>query len=91
METAAYKRLVEMFVESQSIIRNQAESNLANQIGLLDISQVCELTGYRESFIRARKAEIGYHTVGKDLKFKPAAVQAWIDTYYRSPVVRKSS
>lgn len=81
----AYKKLEEMFIKSQDIIQEQAQIMNASKIQLLSLDQVCELTGYKKAFIRSRKDEIGYHTVGRDLKFKPSAVQEWIDKYYRTP------
>jgi len=86
---AEYQDLRDMFIESQRIIRKQAESTSGSDIELLTMKQVCSLTGYKESFIRSRKEEIGFHTVGRDIKFKPSAVKAWIDKYYRAPKGRK--
>ena len=74
-----------MFEESQQIIKHQAEIITRSRIGLMSARQVADLTGYDEKTIKDRKEEIGFHTMGKDLKFKPADVQAWIDKYYRSP------
>lgn len=82
----AFKKLEEMFIKSQDIIQEQARAITAAKMGLLSLDQVCELTGYKKAFIRSRKEEIGYHTVGRDLKFKPSAVQEWIDKYYRTPI-----
>lgn len=82
---ANYEELRDMFIKSQEIIREQAAVASGRDVELLSIQQVCERTGYKEAFIRSRKHEIGYHTVGRDLKFKPCAVRAWIDKYYREP------
>lgn len=89
IESETFKRLESMFSASQDTIRMQAEIITNSKIGLLDVKQVAELTGYTEETIRLRKKEIGFHTLGKDIKFKPAAVQAWIDKYYRSPISKK--
>lgn len=78
-------RFTEMFSESQRIIREQAEIITGSKIALMTAKQVGELTGYDEKTIRIRKKEIGYSTLGKDLKFKPADVEAWINRNYRSP------
>jgi predicted DNA-binding transcriptional regulator AlpA len=67
----------------------QAEIITNSKIGLLDIKQVAELTTYKEETIRLRKAEIGWHTLGKDLKFKASDVEAWINRYYRAPISKR--
>lgn len=82
---AEYQDLKQMFVRSQEIIREQAVEITACKVGLLNLKQVATLTGYKQAFIRSRKEEIGYHTVGRDLKFKPADVDRWINKYYRGP------
>jgi hypothetical protein len=88
-ESEAYKDFVRMFTESTESVKSLSETILKSRIGLLDVKQVAELTGYTEDTIRARKAEIGYSTMGKDLKFKPADVEAWINKYYRAPISKR--
>lgn len=101
IESEAFKRMESMFsesqeraerliAESQETIKLQAEIITASKIGLMSAQQVADLTGYDVKTIKLRKSEIGYHTMGKDLKFKPADVQAWIQKYYRYPVNKKT-
>jgi mRNA-degrading endonuclease RelE of RelBE toxin-antitoxin system len=90
IESSAFKRLEDMFEESQQKIKEQAEIITASKIGLMSSQQVADLTGYDEKTIRVRKNEIGYSTMGRDLRFKPADVQAWISKYYRAPVNKKT-
>lgn len=80
-----FQELKQMFIESQRILRDQASTLASSKIGMLSLKQVSELTGYKQSFIRSRKEEIGFHTVGKDLKFKPSDLDKWINKYYRGP------
>jgi hypothetical protein len=89
IESETYKRLETMFIQSLESVKNQSEIVTKSKIGLLDAKQVAELTGYTEETIRLRKAEIGYSTMGKDLKFKPADVEAWINKYYRAPISKR--
>jgi hypothetical protein len=89
IESETYKRLETMFIQSLESVKNQAEIVTKSKIGLLDVKQVADLTGYTEDTIRARKKEIGYSTMGKDLKFKPADVEAWINKYYRAPISKR--
>jgi hypothetical protein len=88
-ESETFKRLERMFIQTQETIKVQAEIITASKIGLMSAQQVAALTGYDVKTIKLRKQEIGYSTMGKDLKFKPADVQAWINRYYRSPVKRR--
>jgi hypothetical protein len=96
IESEAFKRLESVFLESleraermiaesQETIKLQAEIITASKIGLMSAKQVADLTGYDAKTIKLRKSEIGYHTMGKDLKFKPSDVEAWIRKYYRAP------
>jgi hypothetical protein len=85
IESETFKRLEQMFIESQQTIKNQAEIITASKIGLMSAQQVADLTGYHAKTIALRKSEIGYSTMGKDLRFRPADVQAWINKYYRAP------
>jgi hypothetical protein len=85
IESETFKRLEDMFEQSQAVIKQQAEIITASKIGLMSAQQVADLTGYHVKTIALRKSEIGYSTMGKDLRFKPADVQAWINKYYRGP------
>jgi DNA polymerase I-like protein with 3'-5' exonuclease and polymerase domains len=85
IESETFKRLEDMFEQSQAVIKQQAEIITASKIGLMSAKQVADLTGYHVKTIALRKSEIGYSTMGKDLRFKPADVQAWINKYYRGP------
>lgn len=85
IESETFIRIEQMFEKSQEIIQRQAEIITASKIALMTAKQVGELTGYDEKTIRIRKKEIGYSTLGKDLKFKPSDVEAWINRNYRSP------
>jgi hypothetical protein len=90
IESEAFQKLERMFAESQETIKVQAEIITASKIGLMSAQQVADLTGYDVKTIKLRKDEIGYSTMGKDLKFRPSDVQAWIQKYYRSPVNKKT-
>jgi len=92
IESETFKRMESMFMESLEAMRTQMEfienshrDSKINSLGLLNARQVGQITGYNEKTIKLRKAEIGYHTLGKDIKFKPQDVQAWIAKYYRGP------
>lgn len=89
IESQAYQRLESMFVESQKTIKDLSDQVIASKIGLLDPKQVAELTGYAEATIRQKKADIGYSTMGKDIKFRIEDVNAWINKGYRAPRTRK--
>lgn len=91
IEHEAFKRLEQMFIESQEIIKVQASALLKSKIGLLDPKQVAELTGYAEGTIRQKKADIGFSTMGKDIKFRLEDVNAWINKGYRAPRHRRFS
>ncbi len=86
IESETFKEFKQMFIQSQEIIRRQAEIITASKIALMTAKQVGQLTGYDEKTIRIRKEEIGYSIpCGIEIKFKPADVEAWINRGYRSP------
>lgn len=92
IEHETFRRMEEMFIESQRIIREQASTLLQAKIGLLDAKQVADLTGYAEDTIRKKKEDIGYSIpMGKDIKFTVEDVNNWIKRGYRAPRSRFSS
>jgi hypothetical protein len=91
IEKKAFRELKQMFIESQETVKAQASMLLQSKIGLLDPKQVAELTGYDEKTIRSKKEDIGYSTMGKNIKFRMEDVNAWINKGYRPPRHRKYS
>jgi len=85
IESSAFTEMQAMFAKSQDIIKVQADTILKLKVGLLNCKEVAELTGYNEKTIKSKKEEIGFMTIGKDIKFKPADVEAWIQKHYRAP------
>jgi len=84
-EHEAFKRLEATFIQSQEIIQRQAKIITASKIGLLDAKQVADLTGYDEKTIRIKKEDIGYSTLGKNIKFRVEDVNNWIAKGYQGP------
>jgi len=85
IESEAFIKLQQMYVESQKALLDMAKKPKINTEVWLDIKQVSEMTRYHKNTILARKDEIGYRTIGRDLHFKLSAVEKWMEKYYRGP------
>ena len=90
IDAGALNDLKNMFVESQRMVRELATENAAlKSKKLLSVAEVAEMTGYSTVTINRRKEEIGFFTEGKDIKFKPSDVDAWIEENYIKPKSRQ--
>lgn len=86
IEAEAYKSLmskIDDLIETSQKLMTQNKA-LKEKL-LLSSNEVAALTGYNEKTIRIKKDEIGVFTVGKEVLFKPADVQLWIDRNYIKP------
>lgn len=86
IEAEAYKSLmskIDDLIETSQKLMTQNKA-LKEKL-LLSSNEVAALTGYNEKTIRIKKDEIGFFTVGKEVLFKPADVQLWIDRNYIKP------
>jgi hypothetical protein len=89
IEHETFKRIEEMFAESQEIIREQAKLLTNAKLSWVNAKQAAEISGYNSQTLRSRKSEIGYRTMGKDIFFKLSDLEIWMDKYYRAPRTRK--
>lgn len=89
IESSAFQELQSMFREScLSNSELRKENKRLKEKKLLSPLEVAEMTGYNEKTIRQKKDEIGFFTVGKEILFKPEALDAWIERNYIKPRVK---
>jgi translation elongation factor EF-1alpha len=90
IEADAYKGLMskidDLIETSQKLM---AQNRSLKEKLLLSSNEVAELTGYNEKTIKIKKHEIGFFTQGKQVFFKPADVQLWIDRNYIKPTLHR--
>jgi hypothetical protein len=89
IESETFQKMQNMFSELVRMNRKLAEENKNLQLKrLLRVEDICTMTGYSKNTVLRRKEEIGFFCEGKDIKFKSADVDNWIQSYYIKP--RKS-
>jgi len=90
IESNTFQELVTMF----RTVCNEAdtykrENKKLKEKKLLSAREVADLTGFNEKTIKLKKEEIGYFTDGKDVKFKPENVDAWIEERHIKPRAKR--
>lgn len=83
VESSAFQNMQAMYAKVCGLLEEELkEKNKKNSKLLLSAQEVAEATGYNEKTIRLKKYEIGFFTIGKEVMFKPADVEAWIERNY---------
>lgn len=85
-ESPIFQEMVAMYKDIVRINKELGDENKRlREKKLLTSEEVAEMTSYNAKTIRLKKHEIGFFTVGKEVLFKPDAVDAWIDRNYIKP------
>jgi len=85
IEAETFRRMQDMYFKMAEMVETQTKTKKSADITLLTVKEVTALTGFGAQTIKMHKEEIGYQTMGKDLRFKPEDVEAWINSTYRKP------
>lgn len=89
IEHQTFQNLQSMFNDMVGINKElKAENKRLKERKLLSTEEVAQMTGYSKDSICDKKKEIGFFTIGKEVKFKPEAVDAWIERNYIKPRVK---
>lgn len=89
IEHQTFREMESMFNQLVKINSDlKKENEKLKKKKLLSSDEVAEMVGYKEATIRLKKKEIGFFTEGKDVFFKPEAVDAWIERNYIKPRVK---
>lgn len=90
IESAAYKELLQVISLQMTLFLNLVEElkDTKNE-KYLSVEEVCELTGFSKDWVYARKADIGYFSEGKDLKFWKPNVLKYMSQRSIEPKVSK--
>jgi excisionase family DNA binding protein len=86
IESETFNRILTMYEEIADIAKDlHRENKRLKERKLLSTEEVAQMTGYSKDSICDKKKEIGFFTIGKEVKFKPEAVDAWIERNYINP------
>lgn len=86
IESQTFQEILTMYQRVCGLLEEELrEKKKRNDKLLLSAREVAEMTGYNEKTIRLKKHEIGFFTIGKEVMFKPADVEAWIEQSYIRP------